>query len=304
VTTVELWFARDGTVPLRDQLATQLMLAIASGELAPGKRLPSTRALAKRFRLNANTVSAAYQQLEALGWVQSMRGSGVYVRSEPTHPAEAQFETLDRLVVPFLRLARSAGLSANAVRERLDHWLAVRPRRFVFVHPDSSLRVIIVEELRRALTWQIDDCELHASAVASYIGDSIFLTLPSKHTALCSAVPAGVEVVALHIRQVDRALSRYLPVRAEVLPVIVSAWPGFLEIANTILTAAGWDSEGLLFRNAADEDWQRGLSRGSVVVCDTLISAAVPPGVHKIVFALVSDQSVAALKTYERFFCE
>ncbi len=45
-----LSFARDGSISIRDQLATQLMLAIASGELGPGKRLPSTRALAKRFR--------------------------------------------------------------------------------------------------------------------------------------------------------------------------------------------------------------------------------------------------------------
>ncbi len=69
---VQLWFARDGRVPLRDQLATQLMLAIASNALPAGKQLPTTRALAKRYKLNVNTVSAAYQKLEALGWVDSV----------------------------------------------------------------------------------------------------------------------------------------------------------------------------------------------------------------------------------------
>jgi DNA-binding transcriptional regulator YhcF (GntR family) len=49
---------------VREQLATQIVLAIVSGELAPGQRLPSTRELARRFRLHPNTLSAGYKQLE------------------------------------------------------------------------------------------------------------------------------------------------------------------------------------------------------------------------------------------------
>jgi GntR family transcriptional regulator len=66
---MQLWFSRRSAVSLREQLATQLMLTIASGELAPGQRLPSTRDLARRFRLHPNTVSADYKQLSATsGW--------------------------------------------------------------------------------------------------------------------------------------------------------------------------------------------------------------------------------------------
>lgn len=280
------------------------MLAIASGDLPRGKRLPSTRALAKRFQLNANTVSAAYQQLESLGWVESIRGSGVYVRTEPSHPEEARLEALDRMVVAFLRTARTAGLSANAVRQRVDHWLRMRPKRFVFVHPDQALRAIIGQELRQAITWKVEECELNAAGITRYVDDSIFLTVPSKHADLCSLIPAGSEVVALQVRQVARTLSQYLPVPPGVLIMVASCWPGFLEIARAVLTAAGCDPEGIIFRDAKAESWERGLGRGSVVVCDVLTSAEVPDGVHRIVFALVSDVSIATLTTYEQFFRE
>ncbi len=116
---MQLWFARDGSVPIRDQLVTQVMLAIATGELVPGGKLPSTRALARRFHLHPNTVSSAYRQLEDLGWVTSMRGSGVYVR-----PGDLSSQTadaaLDRLALELVRSARSAGVSLARLRIQLS----------------------------------------------------------------------------------------------------------------------------------------------------------------------------------------
>lgn len=282
-----------------------MILAIASGELPPGRRLPSTRALAKRLQLHPNTVSAAYQQLESLRWVESVHGSGVYVRALHDDTREAQLQALDRVVLAFLRTARSAGLSAKTVCDRVDHWLSIRPKRFVFVHPDEGLRAIICQELREALGWQVADCDVKASAICPYLTDSVFVTVPSRQEEVSALVPIGSEVVFLQMRQVARLLAQYLPVRAEVLTVIASGWPGFLEIGRTVLLAAGCDPEALVFRDTKKAaGWKRGLGARSVLVCDVLTSAEVPDGVHKIVVALVSDRSIGALRTYEKFFCE
>jgi DNA-binding FadR family transcriptional regulator len=62
-------------------LVTQVVLAILSDDLTPGQRLPSTRDLARRFRLHPNTVSAGYRELAAQGWLEHRHGSGVYVRN-------------------------------------------------------------------------------------------------------------------------------------------------------------------------------------------------------------------------------
>ena len=72
---------RKGGVPLHDQLLAQLELRILTGVLAPGQRLPSVRALARRLGLHANTVSSAYRDLETAGHVELRRGAGVYVRA-------------------------------------------------------------------------------------------------------------------------------------------------------------------------------------------------------------------------------
>ena len=48
-------------VPIYRQIRDQVVLAVAKGELAPGERLPTTRALAEDAGVNVMTVSKAYQ---------------------------------------------------------------------------------------------------------------------------------------------------------------------------------------------------------------------------------------------------
>ena len=61
---MRLWLNRTGEVSLREQLLTQVVLAILCKELLPGQRLPSTRDLAPPFGIHSNTASAAYASLE------------------------------------------------------------------------------------------------------------------------------------------------------------------------------------------------------------------------------------------------
>lgn len=70
---------RESPIPIHDQLVTQLALAIASGALPPGRRLPSVRDMAGRLEVHRNTVSAVYKTLEAYGVVTIKAGSGVRV---------------------------------------------------------------------------------------------------------------------------------------------------------------------------------------------------------------------------------
>jgi len=79
---MQLWFVHASAVSLREQLVTQIILGILSEDLSPGQRLPSTRELARRFRVHPNTISAGYRQLERERWVEFRRGSGVYVRAQ------------------------------------------------------------------------------------------------------------------------------------------------------------------------------------------------------------------------------
>ncbi|MEO1082803.1 MAG: GntR family transcriptional regulator [Acidobacteriota bacterium] len=49
--------------PIFQQIVDGLRLKIATGELEPGTRLPSVRALAQELTINPNTVARAFTQL-------------------------------------------------------------------------------------------------------------------------------------------------------------------------------------------------------------------------------------------------
>jgi hypothetical protein len=171
----------------------------------------------------------------------------------------------------------------------------------VFVHPDEALRAIVCQELRQSLAWEVLGIEPEAAVITSVASDSVFVTVPSKHAEVRAILPAATEVLSLQMRSVAGSLAAYLPVRSEVLVVIASGWSMFLDIARTVLTAAGYGPEAVLFRDTKVDGWTRGLAATSVMVCDVLTAAGVPDCTHKIVFALLSDAAIAELKTYERF---
>ena len=57
-------------VPLYRQLRDQIVLGLAEGRLAPGEKLPAVRVLAEESGVNTMTVSRAYQQLKAEGYLR------------------------------------------------------------------------------------------------------------------------------------------------------------------------------------------------------------------------------------------
>jgi GntR family transcriptional regulator/MocR family aminotransferase len=71
----------DGEGVLYQQLYHALRRAILTGALAPGTRLPSTRAFAHELGVSRNTVLLAYDQLLAEGYAVGHTGSGTYVAS-------------------------------------------------------------------------------------------------------------------------------------------------------------------------------------------------------------------------------
>lgn len=60
-------------------LASALRSAILEGRLRPGARLPGTRGLAIRFGLSRGTVTTAFEELAAQGYLTGEIGSGTYV---------------------------------------------------------------------------------------------------------------------------------------------------------------------------------------------------------------------------------
>jgi GntR family transcriptional regulator len=76
------------------QIADHLRTLIADGQMAPGTRLPSGRALAKEFGVALMTAQAAVQRLRDEGLVISASRGYFVTEGGPTETADAPYELL------------------------------------------------------------------------------------------------------------------------------------------------------------------------------------------------------------------
>lgn len=107
-------------VPLHAQIAEQIQLAIATGELLPGEQLPTVRQLSVDLRVNSNTVARVYADLERLGILETHRGKGTFVRARPRLALGTRERRLRSLCRSFLRVCGEEGFSLAEVQEMLE----------------------------------------------------------------------------------------------------------------------------------------------------------------------------------------
>jgi len=299
---VQLWLLHSGEVSLCEQMVTQMRMAVLSGELKPGERLPSVRALAHRYGIHRNTVSSAYQKLEQANWLEMRHGSGVYVR-EAGSGSSADAGTIrelsvDRMIAALLAAARECGMSVAEVQQRVRGAIErSQVRRLLLIEPDEELRQIVLCELRAVVTLP-----LGVGSLVAGDGDfegALVLVLPSNADATRSHLPEGAPLLVLRIRSAADSLTRHLPAPKTSLVGIASRWPKFLEVARTMLLAAGVDEEALVVRDARLPGWQVGLQETAAIVCDSCTAERVADGVRVLRFPLVADGSLAELREIE-----
>ena len=299
---MQLWFSHASGVSLREQLKTQIVLGILCGDLAPGLRLPSTRDLASRYHLHPNTISAGYRQLQQDRWVEFRHGSGVYVRSTKPESKPSASLAPDRLIANLLKSAHELNVPLSVVRARVRQWLdAQPPDHFLLIEADEELRKILAAEMQQAVTFPVQNCSPQDGNLAEVADGAIAVALSNHANAARQALPAGVELQELTARSVPASLAAWLPAPTGTLIAIASRWPEFLKLARTILTAAGFHKDSLLFRDVRKPRWQRGLKQATVVICDTLTAQALPRGCLPIIFPLLSEASITELRGYQEF---
>ncbi len=96
----------DGQGARYAQLIRALKGAILDGRVAAGARLPASRSLARELDVSRNTVLAAYEQLQAEGFLLGRVGSGSFVANVGN--ATPQKRSANTLVAPLSSFARRA----------------------------------------------------------------------------------------------------------------------------------------------------------------------------------------------------
>jgi GntR family transcriptional regulator len=293
-------------VPIYRQLVTQVVLAILAGDLRPGDKLPSTRELARRFGLHPNTISAGYRQLEREGWTVHTLGSGVFVRANAEPPSTPE-QILDQHIAGFFRAVRELNLPAAAIRQRVSDWIAAPPPdHFLLIDPDAELRAILLAEIGAITSFPALGASIEDGVTTEALVGAIPLCRPSKTKAIREALPSGVELVTLQIRSAHGWLGLSLPelkssagsARKAGLLGVVSRWPEFVEIARTMLIAAGLEPEELILTDARQRGWNRGLEQATAILCDACTAhlPGLPRGPRLVIFPLLADDARDALR--------
>lgn len=76
---MEIKVFRKSQTPVYQQVINQIRELILNGELREGLLLPAERKLAEKISVHRNTISKAYQELKAEGYIESIQGKGYKV---------------------------------------------------------------------------------------------------------------------------------------------------------------------------------------------------------------------------------
>ena len=248
---MRLWLSRKSPVSMREQISTQVMLGVISEDLKPGQRVPSVRELARSHKIHANTVSAAYRDLVRRGWLETRRGSGVYVRR--LAPVAVTGSALDALIEAFLAEARSKGFSSDAVLARLAGRHGANPvRRVVVAEPEPELGQVLCEEIRHSTAIPVSAVLLDGKLPPSMFQDAAVAALVSRARPLEMLAPPGVPRVLLKLHSVASALTGQQRPAPDAIVTVVSHSPELLRWTRTVLLAAAIDPVALDIRDARE----------------------------------------------------
>jgi len=106
------------TRPIYVQIVDEVRRALVLGTLGADDPLPSVRDLAVKLRVNPNTVSQAYRDLERQGMVYVRRGQGTYASPGQQGGAERRL-LADGVADRALHEARRNGLTVEELIEAI-----------------------------------------------------------------------------------------------------------------------------------------------------------------------------------------
>ena len=191
----------------------QIKHLILTGRFEVGSRLPSIRAMAGFLRINRNTVARVMSDLEHEGFVESRRGSGVYVVEPPVdEEALKRQEVLERV----MDLAAAQGVSVEELGYALLARAGVKPQqktKILFVECTSPELDQFSVELEEQLPVEVEKV-LIEDLPARLSGDKTppwrvaVTTFFHVHEVQDLVEPLGIETVALLAETTLESLQR------------------------------------------------------------------------------------------------
>ena len=292
----------DSDIPASKQLFDQIRFAIASSQYTPGHRLPSTRQLATMTGLHRNTISKVYQQLEEAGLVESIAGSGIYVKAQrneeilfPEHPLFTEYpegsqlihKNLDELLWQGLTLSQAKELFLAVIDWRLRcsaQVLVTVPSR------DMGAGQLILQELEKALAIPVQlvpmeelDQVLSSTKSATVVTSRYFI--PEAESI---AAPYATRVLPIDIYDYSKELAIVKELPTDTRLGIVSLSAGIIKVAEILIHSLRGDDLLLISAQVNDRRQLLTLVRSAL----TIISDPASYSLVKEAILIVRDDLI------------
>ena len=275
---MDLQINQKSHVPVHVQLKEQIKHLILTGNFEVGSRLPSIRALAGFLRINRNTVARVISDLEREGYVESRRGSGVYVIDPPVEAEDLKRqEVLERV----MDLAAAQGVPVEDLAYALLARAGAKPQektRILFVECTRAELDRFSAELEEQLpveveTILVEDLAERLSGEEELPWRMAVTTFFHVHEVQDLMEPRGIETVALLAEANLESLQRLTELPAGT-PVGVVGWgQTCMENLSRSMEGAGLDHLNFVQlsvdEESAEEVWDT-LDNVEAVLCATI----------------------------------
>ncbi len=290
---------RRSALPLHVQLKAQLLYLIQTGHWTPGTRLPTVRQLAGTLRINRNTASKVFAELEGAGYLSCEPGRGTFVFARKAAEKTKRLRELLAMMDEATRRARRLGfapaelgaalyartasggparltrvavLFVECNRPRLRH-LSRQLAEALPVRMDS----LLIEDLRRMVRRSPASLRRYALVATTFFHVHEVRTLLAK---------SGIEVVGLVAQASQRTLMRLAALRAGTTVGVTDHVRRSVSSAGLthlrLVSSSGRDAPGL----------RRMLKKASVVVCSGPLAKRLRAMASKGTEILVDDRSL------------
>ena len=263
----------DSDVPASKQLFEQIQFAIASGQYSPAHRLPSTRQLAMITGLHRNTISKVYQQLEETGLVESIAGSGIYVKLHEREntvksdsPVVASVNAIKESIDRVLELGCTIEQIKELFIEEIDWRISCSDRVIVTVpRRDIGAGEIMQQELKESFAIDVELIELEKlPQLLERINFGTLVTIRYFIKEVLAIVPPNsFRVIPIDIYDYKKELELIKGLPSQACLGIVSLSEGTLSVASSIVNSQRGDDLLVLTSSLSDRDRLRAVIRAA-----------------------------------------
>lgn len=92
----------DKSLPIYTQILNFIKIKMATGEIKEGEKLPSVRDMAAELKVNPNTVSRSYSELEKEDLIFTQRGMGTFVTEDVEKLKTLRMEMAHKKIQKFI----------------------------------------------------------------------------------------------------------------------------------------------------------------------------------------------------------